>query len=267
MQQSLGDQLFLECNNARNRIWKIGEIVMYVVESISLASSAVEASDQSEYVFRFPVGLDDEEKLILSDRTLPKEKVISGVQSAANTAVPLSAIYNLTTVMESFLHDIVRDVCKAYPQKIPKEEQLGIGEVVSRTSFEEIVQLAIDRVISNLSYESPSSFARKAEKLISVDLLQIPAWHQYVEMKATRDIHIHNQGIANETYARKASTLARVPVGKYLPVHVGYLWRCYESCIKMTEELERRFNEIWPSVVKIEFDSRIGIDHGELPDA
>ncbi|MCA9408486.1 MAG: hypothetical protein KC733_07340 [Candidatus Omnitrophica bacterium] len=81
----------------------------------------------------------------------------------------------------------------------------------------------------------------------STNLLEIPAFHQYVEVKATRDIYIHNQGIANQIYIEKSASHARVKKGAGLPITVDYFLQAYESCLQINEYLRESLHEKWPS--------------------
>ncbi|WP_268125531.1 hypothetical protein [Roseivirga pacifica] len=45
----------------------------------------------------------------------------------------------------------------------------------------------------------------------------------------------------------KASTLARVRNGEFLPVHNQYFLQSYEACLQTTEVLEAELDKIWPS--------------------
>src|SRR3546814_7747594 len=45
---------------------------------------------------------------------------------------------------------------------------------------------------------------------------------KWFEVKATRDIIVHNSGIANDTYLKKAGDLHRVGDGQQLPVDADY---------------------------------------------
>lgn len=78
-------------------------------------------------------------------------------------------------------------------------------------------------------------------------MLENPIYHKYIELKATRDIHIHNAGYANDIYLAKAGPLSRVKSGTYLPVTVQYFLQSYEACIQLTEIFEDELHKIWPS--------------------
>jgi hypothetical protein len=119
--------------------------------------------------------------------------------------------------------------------------------VLESASIEDIHLRATDTLLNELSYKSPAEFAESMKELLSVNLLECPAFQRFVEMKATRDIYIHNQGIANDTYVRKSGPHVRVRAGMKLPVDIRYFMQSYESCLQLTEWLEKEMHERWNS--------------------
>jgi hypothetical protein len=103
------------------------------------------------------------------------------------------------------------------------------------------------RLIHALSFKSPRDFAESFKSIIGINLLEIPSYHFYIEIKATRDIHSHNNCIANNTYVTKAESHARVEPGQELPISNNYYLSPYEHCIRIIEQIERKYHEIWPS--------------------
>ena len=98
-----------------------------------------------------------------------------------------------------------------------------------------------------MNYKSPREFAEEFEKYTGIKLLEQPAFHKYIELKATRDVYIHNSGTANNIYLTKAGTLSRVRVGESLPITIQYFLESYECCLQLTEVIDLLLNKIWPS--------------------
>ena len=82
---------------------------------------------------------------------------------------------------------------------------------------------------------------------MSINLLECPAYHKYIEIKATRDIYIHNKGNANEMYLSKAGSHARVKAEEFLPIDTIYFLESFEACLQITEWLENSLHTVWHS--------------------
>jgi hypothetical protein len=119
--------------------------------------------------------------------------------------------------------------------------------VLEAGSIEAIHIHAVDTVLNELAYESPAEMAKTVEKQIGLNPLECPAFQRYLEIRATRDVHIHNRGIANKTYIRKAGQYSRVKVGDHLPVDTQYFRESFEQCIQLTEWWEEQLHDKWHS--------------------
>jgi len=124
---------------------------------------------------------------------------------------------------------------------------LPLYAVLEAYTLQEVHLKATDSLLNELSYKSPAEFAGALQSLLSVNLLECPAFHRYVELKATRDIHVHNRGLANDTYLKKSGSHARVARDVFLPVDIPYFLESYEACLQVTEWLEVELDQHWHS--------------------
>lgn len=163
--------------------------------------------------------------------------------------LPIDAIYQLVTITETMLNDLLRAILIEFPKKIPNKRKLDIDQVLACDNLDQIKLAIVDTILNEFAYKSPKEYADEFSFYTGVKLLENPVFHQYIELKATRDIHIHNKGFANEIYLNKAGVLARVKSGNYLPVTIQYFLEMYEQCLQLTEVLEKSLNDIWPSLI------------------
>lgn len=159
----------------------------------------------------------------------------------------MNGLVQLVTIIEALLGDMVRAVVMRYPHKLSAKRTITIQTVLEAASIEDIQLHATDALLNELSYKSPHEFAESLQSLLSINLLECPAFHKYMEIKASRDIFIHNRGIANDMYVRKAGSHMRVKSGMNLPADIQYFLESYESCLQLTEWLEMQLHEQWHS--------------------
>jgi len=146
------------------------------------------------------------------------------------------------------LNDILRAILIEFPKKIPNKRKLEIEHILTCDSLDQIKLIIVNTILNEFAYKSPREYTDEFYNYTSVKLLENPVFHNYIELKATRDIHIHNKGVANGIYLTKAGVLARVNSGHYLPVTLQYFLEMYEQCLQLTEVLESALYEIWPSL-------------------
>lgn len=244
---NLGNQLNQIVTSARNAMFDQGELAQLTYGAFDIAARGMQDTKQDEIEVIFPVGYNADKSTIPSTRKYRKDQLLSKYQFLAFHQLSVNALVQLVTIVETMLGDIVRVVVMRYPHKLGGKRSLSIQAVLESTSLEEVHLRATDALINELTYKSPSEFAESMETLLSVNLLECPAFHKYLEVKATRDIFIHNRGIANEVYLRKAGSHSRVNAGMGLPADIQYFLESYECCIQIAEWLEIELHGHWHS--------------------
>ena len=196
----------------------------------------------------YPLGYRADHTPIMSDpKNYSKEELTERYNFLGLNKLPIDSIFQLVTIMESLLNDILRTILIEYPNKIPSKKQVEVNCILLSSSIEEAKIFIVDNILNEIAYKSPRDYAIEFDKYTSVNLLENPVFHKYIELKATRDIHIHNAGKANEIYTTKAGVLSRVKSGEYLPVDIPYFLMSYEQCLQLNEILEVELDKIWPS--------------------
>lgn len=247
MSGNLGNELNHVINGARASLFDQGELAQLTYGAFDIAARTLQETQQDDIEVTFPVGYRPDRTAINSTRKYGKEQLLLKYQFLAFHQLSVNAIVQLVTIVETMLGDVVRFAVTKYPQKLGGKRNVPISAVLQATSIEEVHLRATDALLNELGYKSPTEFAESFQQLLSVNLLECPAFHRYVELKATRDIFIHNRGVANEVYVRKAGSHARVSAGSTLPVDVTYFLESYEACLQLTEWLERELHELWHS--------------------
>ncbi|HEY0056898.1 MAG TPA: hypothetical protein VGB63_16225 [Pedobacter sp.] len=246
--ETFGDKLYNRAAVAKNMLFLQGEIAQLTYQSFDKYVQIINETQENEIEVTYPIGFRPDNTAINTTHKYTKKDLVGRYQYLGLTQLPINGIYQLVTTIEALLGDILRDTLIAFPNKISNKRKLDFELVLEANSLEEIKFALVNTIINELSYKSPKDFAEEFNKYIGVNLLEKPTFHRYIELKATRDIFIHNQGIANEIYLAKADTLARVESGVYLPVDIQYFLQSYECCLQITEILQETLNKIWPSL-------------------
>ncbi|OFW39986.1 MAG: hypothetical protein A3J28_00175 [Acidobacteria bacterium RIFCSPLOWO2_12_FULL_60_22] len=250
---NLGDQLNHIVSQARAALFEQGELAQLTYGAFDIAARLMQESGQDEIEVTYPVGLGLDRKPIESKRTYKKEELLGRYQLLAFQLLSVHGLVHLVAIIEALLGDVVRAVVMKYPQKLGGKRTVAIQTVLEATSIEEIHLRATDALLNELSYKSPNEFAESLQPLLSLNLLECPAFHKYMEIKASRDIFIHNRGIANDIYVRKAGSHVRAKAGWALPADTQYFLESYECCLQLNEWLEMELHTRWHSS---EFEAR-----------
>jgi len=248
MNDSLGNKLYKRIKAARWALLNQSELANLAYIAYDLAVTTFE-NEEKEYVnISYPIGWNaDNTPMNSSPKRYSKDEFVHRYQLLAFHELALNGVFRLVTIIEVMLGDLVREIVLKYPSKIGRSKKLDMGLVLAASSIEELHLRVTDTLLNELSYKSPHDFAREAESFLSCNLLESPAYHRYIEVKATRDIHIHNGGIANQIYRDKAASHARLGLDAYLPVNLQYFLQSYESCLQLTEWLDKELHGKWHS--------------------
>jgi len=245
--ENFGDKLYKTISNARRLLFVQGEMAQLTYISYEKAIQLIEKDTEDEISITYPVGFKADNTPINSTSLYTKEELISRYNYLSLSKLPIDGLFQLVTIIESLFGDIIRNTLIEYPAKISKKRKIDTEIVLGANSLNEIKLAIVDSIQNELAYKSPKEYAEEFNKYVSVNLLEQPPYHKYIELKATRDIHIHNSGIANDIYISKAATLARVKSAENLPVNIQYFLQSYECCLQLTEILEQELNKVWPS--------------------
>jgi hypothetical protein len=244
---TLGNLLYGLVTGARHALFNQGELAQLTYGAFDVVAGNVQSSDNESIEISFPVGYSPDRTPIPGARKFTKPELLGRYQFLAFHQLPLNGIAQLVTIVEALLGDVLRSVVVRYPHKLGAKRTLPLHAVLEAQTLEEVHLKATDSLLNELSYKSPAEFAEALQSLLSVNLLECAAFHKYVELKATRDIHVHNRGVANETYLKKAGSHARVARGVFLPVDIPYFLESYEACLQVTEWLEVELDQHWHS--------------------
>jgi hypothetical protein len=244
---TLGNFLYRLVTNARHALFNQGELAQLTYGAFDVVAGSVQSNQSESIEISFPVGYRPDKTAILSTRTYSKSELLGRYQFLAFHQMPVNGMGQLVTIVEALLGDVLRSVVVRYPHKLGAKRTLPLQAVLEAQTLEEVHLKATDSLLNDLSYKSPAEFAAALETLLSVNLLECPAFHKYIELKATRDIHVHNRGVVNDTYLKKAGSHARAARDMFLPVDIPYFLESYEACLQVTEWLERELDQHWHS--------------------
>ncbi len=244
---NLGNQLNQITCNARHALFDQGELAQLSYGALDTAARVMQQSDEEVVTISFPVGWKPDKTAIESAREYRKDELLRRYQFLAFHQLSVNGLVQLVTIVEAMLGDAIRAIVQRYPQKLGAKRTIKLQTVLEAQSIDEVHLRATDALVNELSYKSPAEFIDFFDAIASVNLMECPAFQRYLEIKASRDIFIHNMGTANATYERKAGAHARVRDGMRLPADTAYFLESYEWSLQLTEWLEKQFHEHWHS--------------------
>lgn len=153
---------------------------------------------------------------------------------------------------ESNLTRVLRLILTKYPHKlnvstsdISGSRSVPVNIILDADTLEDAKNSIIDRQLISVFYGAPKAYLAYFTKIAAVDTND-SAFANYVELKACRDLLIHNAGVVNEIYRSKVGDLARAELGDRISVDSDYFDDCLAILKRISGIIERDTTKAFP---------------------
>ena len=164
------------------------------------------------------------------------------IKNACNKDLYYSTFTYLVAGMEDFFTQLIKLILQKDNRRllvtvkdINFKSKYDIENIVLAKNKENMIdQIIEDRIIS-IMYANPRCQAEYFRKALNIDISD-EKWDIWYEIKATRDIIVHNLGTINEVYIEKAGTYARGNIGDTIMVDANYFFSSIKYMKKIITE-------------------------------
>jgi hypothetical protein len=153
---------------------------------------------------------------------------------------------------ESFLGRVLREILCEYPiklstsvQGIPPYKQVPLETLLTAATVDGAVRAAITEHLGNVFFAQPKAYLEYVSKVAGLKA-DDPSFDSYVEIKATRDLVIHNHGIVNAVYLQKAGKKARGALGQAISVDSAYFDGAIATLKRVSGIIKRDVEKTFP---------------------
>lgn len=190
---------------------------------------------QDEHNLNFEIPVVSGDRIVIPKR---KTKILQLLDHAIEHDLYKQSLISAIAVTEDYLAQILTIIFKWFPHKlkisvsgIQAEKKVDLDAILEAQDLDALLLRIIEKQLVSIFYESPARYFEYLERVLSFEL-QEETKGSFAETKATRDILVHNMGVANEVYLRKARAKARASQGKPIPLDSQYFSesiRCMKS--------------------------------------
>jgi len=155
---------------------------------------------------------------------------------------------------ESFLFEVLYLVMTKYPKKVslslkgveaPKSVPLEV--LLDANDLKAALDQVIRARLHAVSYAGPKEYLEFFSKTTGVPV-DDQAFPRYVELKATRDLLVHADGIVNDIYLSKADTHVRGKVGELIPIDIKYFEHALAAMKRVAGVIKRETENTFSNV-------------------
>jgi hypothetical protein len=140
------------------------------------------------------------------------------------------------TIFENFFFDLLRLWLVAYPHSLGAKK-VDFEKVLDAPDKAAITLIVVDKELNELSYERPKDWFKYLNEKVNLSCPAADEIDAIAEAKATRDVLVHNRGVANKTYELKAGKLARYKDGQRMDIPDHYHRQTWELIRKLVRDI------------------------------
>jgi hypothetical protein len=140
------------------------------------------------------------------------------------------------SIFENFYFDLLRLWVTAYPRSLGKR-MVDFKSVLELPDKDAIIRLVVLKELNEVQYNRPAEWFTYLEEKVKLGCPSATEIERFAEVKASRDVLVHNRGIANKTYESKAGNLARFHDGIKIDIPEYYHRETWELIRKMVSDV------------------------------
>ena len=133
----------------------------------------------------------------------------------------------LVSIFETFLVDLLRLWLTAHPASLGGKK-IDFRAVLEAADKDAITGAVVGRELNEVAYERPAGWFAYLDQRVALGCPSADQIGRIAEAKATRDVLVHNRGVANRTYLVKSGSQARCGDGERVDVSEPYHRQTWE---------------------------------------
>jgi hypothetical protein len=150
--------------------------------------------------------------------------------------LPEATFQQFISIFEAFLLDFMRLWLLFHPESLGKK-QVDFKTVLDSPDKDAITRSVVERELNEIAYRSPASWFEYLDEKVKLGVPPKDEIEKFAEAKASRDVLVHNRGVANKIYESKAGDLARHKAGEQIDISGDYHKDVWQLLHKMVADI------------------------------
>lgn len=165
------------------------------------------------------------------------ETELPGLAQEYVTGYLVSATFqHFVSLFERFVFDLLRVWLTEYPSSL-SGSQLKFRTVLEAKDKDEIVAAVVQKEVLELAYQRVADWFAYLEKIAQLGCPTQNQIEKIAEIKASRDVLVHNNGIVNSIYVDKSMGRARFADGENLEIPEQYHRESWQLIKQVVDEV------------------------------
>ncbi len=173
----------------------------------------------------------------MTTRNVTTEAVLANKsRSYVSGQLAEATFQQFVSIFENAFVDLLRLWLISHPQSLGSKD-LSFKIVLDAPDKDAITLHVVNRELNELTYKTPKDWFEYLKKRVKLNCPTNEEIERIGEIKASRDILVHNRGFANKIYLSKAGDIARFDDGQKLDVPEHYHREAWELIRKVISDV------------------------------
>jgi hypothetical protein len=150
--------------------------------------------------------------------------------------LPEATFQQFIVIFELFFFDFLRLWLLAYPRSL-MGKKVDFKVVLDAPDKDAITLEVVNKELNEVLYERPTGWFTYLNEKVKLGCPTGDEISRIAEAKASRDVLVHNRGIAGKTYVSKAANLARYQGGERIEISEPYHRETWELIRKVVTDI------------------------------
>lgn len=155
-------------------------------------------------------------------------------------------IVSIVSRTEAYIQECVSTALISQPKKLSLLSGNGIplDLFLAHTDRDDVIESYVASRCQELMFGKPVDYLAKVAKVLSIEIAP-KVVDPYIEIKATRDVIVHNMGRANRLYLDNAGPKARGQLDDELPIDENYFTDVITSIKALSGSIQRETEKVY----------------------
>jgi hypothetical protein len=150
--------------------------------------------------------------------------------------LPEATFQQFIVIFEFFFFDFLRLWLLAYPRSL-MGKKVDFKVVLDAPDKDAITLEVVNKELNEVLYERPTGWFAYLNEKVKLGCPTEDEVERIAEAKASRDVLVHNRGIAGKSYVSKAGNLARYQEGERIEISEDYHRETWELLRKVVADI------------------------------
>lgn len=169
-------------------------------------------------------------------KVVNQEQIHNKIAQYEASFLPKLSLQHSVSIFESWLFDLLRHLLSD-KNRLNKNRKIEVVEITNSSSLEDLLSKVIESELNEIKYKKPTDWFTYLNKFVDINLPTTEEIEKISEIKASRDVLVHNEGISNSKYIEKSGKFTRAPEGKELCFDHNYVYESWRVLNKVIAEV------------------------------